>query len=84
MSNPEPSPAGDRLSHLANEIRCLWLAEKDLRDRAERGALKRTPEQIERYGQIMRALAVAGKFLAAAAKNPEPFMAWAKSEGIEF
>lgn len=84
MSNIAPSTPAERLSGLSDEIRALWLAEKDLRDRAQRGEIKRPQEQIDRYGQIMRALAVTGKILMAAAKNPDPFIAWALSEGIEF
>lgn len=75
--------ASPDFSTFAGEMRLLWLGEKDLRDRAISGAIKRTPEQIDRYNQVMRAIAMAGKIANGAAADPAGFMAWAKSAKVE-
>jgi hypothetical protein len=63
---------------IRDEMRNLWLGQRDLRDRASRGDLKgkRTPAQVDRYSQILDAIGAVGAELNIIAANAASYEAW--------
>lgn len=64
---------------IRDDLRNVWLGQKNLLDRAVKGEIKRPPEQIERYRELLTAIGIAGAELVLIAANAESYDAWKRS-----